>query len=44
MTLNFDVSKCEFSLRELNNLIDWTYQFLRVRIFIGEGRSQFDGR
>ena len=43
-TCNFDVSKCEFPLRGLNDLTDWTYGFLRVRIFIGEGRSQSGGR
>ena len=39
-TCNFDVSKCEFPLRGLNDLTNWTYGFFRVRIFIGEGRSQ----
>ena len=43
-TCNFDVSECEFPLRGLNDLTDWTYGFLRVRIFIGEGRSQSGGR
>ena len=43
-TCNFDVSKCEFRLRGLNDLTDWTYGFLRVTIFIGEGRSQSGGR
>ena len=43
-TCNFDFSKCEFPLRGLNDLTDWTYGFLRVRIFIGEGRSQSSGR
>ena len=38
------ISKCEFPLRGLNNVTDWTYGFLRVRIFIGEGRSQSGGR
>ena len=43
-TCNFDVSKYEFPLRGLNDLTDWTYGFLRVRIFVGEGRSQSGGR
>ena len=43
-TCNFDVSKCEFPLHGLGDLTDWTYGFLRVRIFIGEGRSQSGGR
>ena len=39
-TCNFDVSKCEFPLHGLGDLTDWTYGFLRVRIFIGgEGLS-----
>ena len=44
VTWNFDVSKCEYPLREVNNLTDWTYGFFRVRIFIGVGRSQSGGR
>ena len=43
MTLNFDVSKCEFPLRGLNDLTDWTYRFLRVGMFIGVERSQSGG-
>ena len=44
LNLPLVISKCEFPLRGLNNVTDWTYGFLRVRIFIGEGRSQSGGR
>ena len=36
-TCNFDVSKCEFLLRGLNDLTDWTYGFLRERVQISVG-------
>ena len=42
-TCNFDVSKCEFPLRGLNDLTNWTSGFFRVRIFIEEERSQSGG-
>ena len=44
LNLPLVISKCEFPLRGLNNVTDWTYGFLRVRIFIEEGRSQSGSR
>ena len=43
-TCNFDVLKCEFPLRGLNDLTDWTYGFFKERMFIGVGRSQSGDR